>query len=255
MSEAMIASLIKSKEVAAHSIFASDINRSRRDTLKRKYGINVYAGNDLAVGDSDVVFLAVKPQELKLVLGEIAHAVSKKQIVVSIAAGKTIKVIEGMLGQVRVVRVMPNLACLAGEAMSVYCGGTNATKKDVQTVAHLLRCFGRVLELPEKAFDAVTAISGSGPAFFTYLALCMVEAGVAEGLQREEALLLAQQTMLGTGKLLLEKGMRAEELIQAVSSAKGTTEAGMKILGKPEVAKAVADTIRAASVRSKELSS
>jgi pyrroline-5-carboxylate reductase len=255
MSEAMIASLIKSKEVSPHKIFVSDINRSRRDTLKRKYGVNVYSKNQMAVGDSDVVFLAVKPQELKAVLSDIAEVISAKQIVVSIAAGKTIKVIEGILEGSRVVRVMPNLACLAGEAMSVYCGGNKATQKDVGTVAHLLRCFGRVLELPERAFDAVTAISGSGPAFFTYISLCMVEAGVSEGLKREEALLLAEQTMLGTGKLLLEKGMRAEELIQAVSSAKGTTEAGMKVLGKPEVARAVAQTIRAASERSKELSS
>lgn len=255
MSEAMIASLIKAKEVSPHKIFASDIHRSRRDTLKRKYGINVYSKNQMAVGESDVIFLAVKPQELKTVLHDIAGVISGKQIVVSIAAGKTIRVIEGILEGKRVVRVMPNLACLAGEAMSVYCGGTKATQKDTNTVAHLLRCFGRALELPERAFDAVTAISGSGPAFFTYLSLCMVEAGVAEGLKREEALLLAEQTMLGTGKLLLEKGMRAEELIEAVSSAKGTTEAGMKILGRPAVAKALAQTIRAASERSKELSS
>ncbi len=255
MSEAMIASLIKSKQVAAHSIFASDISRSRRDVLKRKYGINVYSRNTLAIGDSDVVFLCVKPQELKVVLEDIACSLSRNQVVVSIAAGKKLAFIEGIIDGVRAVRVMPNLACLAGEAMSVYCGGTRATQKDKKTVAQLLRCFGRVLEMPEKAFDAVTAISGSGPAFFAYLSLCMVEAGVAEGLKREDALLLAEQTMLGTGKLLLEKGMGAEELIKAVSSAKGTTEEGMKILGKPAVSKAIAATICAAAQRSKELSS
>jgi pyrroline-5-carboxylate reductase len=255
MCEAMIASLIAAKHVSPHKIFASDIHRGRRDLLKRKFGINVYSKNQLAIGDSDVVFLSVKPQELELVLEEIAPFISKKQIVISIAAGKRIEMVEGILTGVRVVRVMSNIACLASEAMSVFCGGVKTTQKDKKTVSQLLRCFGRVLEMPEKFFDAVTAISGSGPAFFAYLSLCMVDAGVAAGLKRDDALLLAEQTMLGTGKLLLEKGMGAEELIEAVSSRKGTTEAGMIELRKPPVAACIAKTISAAAKRSKELSS
>ena len=254
MSEAMIGAMIGSKTVKAHEIFASDIHRSRRDVLKRKYGINVYSRNQLAIGDSDVILLAIKPQELDGVLAEIADVISNQQIVVSIAAGKTISDMEKILGDKRVVRVMPNIACLAGEAMSVYCGGTRATQSDKKTVAKLLGCFGKVLELPEKRFDAVTAISGSGPAFFTHLALCMVEAGIAEGLKREEALLLAQQTMLGTARLMLDKDYSPDALIKAVSSAKGTTEAGMKVLGKPATAEIISMTVHAAAERSKELS-
>ena len=255
MCEAMIASLLAAKHVSPYKIFASDIHRGRLNLLKRKYCINVYSKNQLAVGDSDVVILSVKPQELQVVLEEISPFVSKKQIIVSIAAGKKIAMIEGVLKGAKVVRVMPNIACLASEAMSVFCGGAKTSQKDRRTVSRLLRCFGRVLEMPEKFFDAVTAISGSGPAFFAYLSRCRVEAGVAQGLKREDALLLAEQTMLGTGKLLLEQGIGSEALIKAVSSQKGTTEAGMKELRKPVVAAAIAKTINAAAKRSKELSS
>lgn len=255
MAEAMIAAMISSRKVVSHEIFACDVDPRRRDLLKKKYGINVYSSNRIAVADSDIVFLAVKPQVLLDVLGEIAGDVTKKHIVVSIAAGKKIASIEGVLEGAKVVRVMPNIACLAGEGMSVYCGGSRVSRRDKDIVAELLGCFGRVLELKEDMFDAVTAISGSGPAFFAHLALCMVDAGAAEGLEREDAMLLVQQTMLGTSRLLLEKGMAPEELIKAVTSAKGTTEAGLKVLQKPSVASAISRTVKAAAGRSRQLSS
>lgn len=254
MAEAMIAAMTGSRIVESHQIFASDVDKGRRDLLKRKYGINVYSNNHFAIGEGDIVFLAVKPQCLPAVLEEIAGDISKKQVVVSIAAGRKIGWIENMLQGARVIRVMPNLAVTVGEGMSVYCSGSRIAKADKKAVAQLLGCFGKVLELPEKQFDAVTAVSGSGPAFFAHLAVCMVDAGVAAGLRPEDSMLLVKQTMLGTSRLMLDGGMDPEDLMAAVCSARGTAEAGLKVLQKPAVASIIASTVNAAAKRSKELS-
>lgn len=254
MAEAMIAAMTGCRIVESHQIFASDVDQGRRDLLKRKYGINVYSNNHVAIGESDIVFLAVKPQGLPDVLEEIAGDISRKQVVVSIAAGRKIGWIEKALEGARVIRVMPNLAVTVGEGMSVFCSGARVSKADKKAVAQLLGCFGKVLELPEKQFDAVTAISGSGPAFLAHIVACMVDAGVAAGLESEDAMLLVKQTMLGTSRLLLDGGMDPDTLMAAVCSAKGTAEAGLKVLQKPAIASILASTINAAAKRSKELS-
>lgn len=254
MAEAMIAAFLREGSVKAHELFVCDIEADRRRAMKRRYGINVYSRSDHVVESAEVLFLAVKPQHLDDVLIEIADGIGKKQLVISIAAGKKIAGIESKLVGARVVRVMPNLPCVVGEGMSVFAGGTKASVADRRTALNLLSCFGRVLELPEDQFDAVTAVSGSGPAFFAYLLDCIVEAGVAEGLERKDALLMAEQTMLGTSRLLIEKKTDPRKLIQDVASAKGTTAAGLQILNESAVSRILAQTIRAASRRSKELS-
>jgi pyrroline-5-carboxylate reductase len=161
---------------------------------------------------------------------------------------------EALLPCGRVVRVMPNIACLAGAGMNVLARGTRATEADAAQVREMLECCGRALELPEEQFDAVTALSGSGPAFFAYLLNCLVEGAVKEGLPREAALMLAAQTMSGTARLLQEKGLAPMELAAAVTSAKGTTAAGREILENDEVAAVLWRTLQAAARRSRELS-
>lgn len=254
MAEAMIAALIRTGTLEAHAIFASDVSQERRSLLKSSHGINVYSKNRVIPGFADVVILAVKPQHLGAVLDELVFDLKESHLVISIAAGKTIKYLESVIEKSRVIRVMPNIACQVFEGMSAYCGGTCAAEPDLRTAAKLLGCFGKVMELPEEQFDAVTALSGSGPAFFTYLLDGMVSAAVDEGLSREDALLLAEQTMLGTSKVLIEQGADPGDLIKAVASPGGTTEAGLAVLERSSIAGILDRMIHAATRRSKELS-
>jgi pyrroline-5-carboxylate reductase len=253
MAEAIMAGLIHAKHVEAHEIFASDLNTDRRAALKHDHNINTYSKNVLIPEMAEILFLAVKPQQMDEVLAEISGVVTEKHLVISIAAGRKLAGLEHALPGVRMVRVMPNLCCLVGQAMSAYCAGAKATAEDRKTVAGLLNCVGRAVELPEEQFDAVTALSGSGPAFFAFLMQAMAEAAVREGLTPEHARLLAAQTMLGTAKLLLEKDTPADELIASVRSAKGTTDAGLKILESSSIQSLLADVIQAAARRSREL--
>jgi len=149
---------------------------------------------------------------------------------------------------------MPNLAVMVGEGMSVFCIGSQAKPSDRKLAARLLGCCGRVVELDERHFDAVTALSGSGPAFFTYLMSALADAAEAEGLPAGAARLLAEQTMLGAARYLLETGIDPTEFVQAVASPKGTTAAGLKVLDASAVRRILGRTIQAAARRSHELS-
>jgi pyrroline-5-carboxylate reductase len=254
MAEAIVASLLNSRTVEAHGIFASDISAERRRSLKRQYGINVYSSNKVIPGMAEIVFLAIKPQQIDEVFADAGPNITDHHLVISIVAGRKIAAIQSAFPQARIIRVMPNLACLVSEGMSVFCAGSTASVDDRKTATKLLSCFGKVLELPEEKLDAVTAVSGSGPAFFAYFMDKIVDAGVKEGLARQDALLLAEQTMMGTAKLLMEKKLDPQNLIQSVASAKGTTAAGLAILEKSAVAGILQKTIAAAAQRSRELS-
>ena len=254
MAGAMIASLIRAKVAQPSEIFASDVDAERRNALKRQCGVNVYAGNTVVLGMANVVILAVKPQTLDEVLQEIAPAVTREHLVISIAAGRKIADIEAVLPHARVVRVMPNVACLVSEGMSAFALGARAQESDRHLVRKLLTSFGRAAELAEEQFDAVTALSGSGPAFYAYVLELMARAGIAEGLPESEARLLAAQTMLGTARLLLDKQMSAKDLIAMVASPKGTTAAGLSVLEASAIGTVLEETIRAAARRSRELS-
>lgn len=255
MAEAIISALISTKTLPAHSIFVSDISAERRRRLKRNYGINAYSRNKVVAAEAQIVFLAVKPQNLDEVLSEIAQELGGSHLVISIAAGKTLAFLEGHLPESRVIRVMPNLPCVIKCGMSVFCQGHLATATDVRTVEQLLACFGQVLQQPESALDAVTALSGSGPAFFAYLLQSMVEGGIALGLESQAAFTLALQTMRGTAQLMQEQKLEPAELIDSVTSPGGTTAAGRKVLEKSGISDILQQTLAAAAERSKELSS
>ncbi len=254
MAGAIISDMVRSRIVNPHDIFVCDVSEERRRVLKRRHGVNVYADNSMLLGATDIVFLAVKPQNQDEVLNEVSSFVTREHLIISIAAGRKIEHIESLLPDIRVVRVMPNLAAMISEGMSVFCMGNHATVDDRKKVITLLSCFGQVLELPESKFDAVTALSGSGPAFFAHFLALMIDAGEQLGLERKAASLLAEQTMLGTAMLFAKGEFNAEDLIQAVSSAKGTTVAGMEVLKKSGLEQAICDTLSAAAKRSAELS-
>jgi len=253
MAEAILGGLIAKGAVRPAEILASDVSAERRAWLARQYGIGVTGANRDAAAHGLVLFLAVKPQQLDEVLRELAADVTAGHLVVSIAAGKTTGWIEERLTRGRVVRVMPNIACLVGEGMNAFARGARATASDAVVVRELLECCGRAVELPEASFDAVTALSGSGPAFFAYVLDRFVDGAVREGLPRKDALLLAEQTLLGTARLLIEKGMEPSDLAASVTSAKGTTAEGRLILETDAVAEALRRTIEAAARRSREL--
>jgi len=254
MAEAIMAALLKNKVVHPAELFASDVSEARRNSLKKEYGINVYGNNALAAGLASVVFLAVKPQQLEEVLAEIAPAITRDHLVISIAAGKKLARMESLLPDCRIIRVMPNIACLVSQAMSVFAAGSKALHSDKATLKELLSNVGAVMELPEDLFDIVTAVSGSGPAFFAYILEQMVNAAVGSGLSRQDATLLAAQTMIGTGRLLIDGRITPGDLIASVSSAKGTTAEGMSVLGASDVGTVLQSTVAAAERRSRELS-
>ena len=253
MADAIIASLVRSKLAAASDIYASDVSAERRSELRRKHGVNVYASNTRMTETAEIVFLAVKPQDLDAVVKEIAPGLTREHMLISIAAGRTLAQIEAGAPRARVVRVMPNVACMVGEGMSAFALGAHALEGDRYLVRKLLSCFGKVLELKEDLFDAVTALSGSGPAFFAYVLARLADGGQKEGLTRADALVLATQTMLGTARLLLQEQISPEDLIARVASPNGTTVEGLKVLESSTVAQVMEETIRAAARRSREL--
>ena len=254
MAEALLAAFLRQGAVAAGCVTACDVVYARRQLMRRRYRVSVTDDAAVLVRRCDLIVLAVKPQDLDGLLLRLAPLLGRKHLLLSIAAGKTLAHLHRLAGlQVRLVRVMPNLAVMSGEGMSVFCPGRRATAADRRLAARLLGCCGRVLQLPERHFDAVTALSGSGPAFFAWL-LARLEAGaVSAGLPAEAARLLAEQTMLGTARHLMATAQAPEALIQAVSSPKGTTAAGLAVLDASDVGAVLARTIAAAAARSREL--
>ena len=201
-----------------------------------------------------VIFLAVRPQDLAALAADVKPFLTAKTLVVSIAAGKSLATLRKLLGRdVRLVRVMPNLALRAREGMCAICPAKNATPADVKRVAKILNGAGRTVVLPEKCFDAVTALSGSGPAFFAFREQAMAAGGVKLGLPADAARLLAEQTMLGTAAYLRQSGADLETFISGVATPGGTTAAGMDVLRASDFASVVAATLKAASDRSAEL--
>ena len=240
------------KHNISKSIIASDKNNKNLIKIKKQFKIKTTKDNKEAVKSSDIVFICVKPQDIDEVLDEIKNYV-KNQLVVSIAAGIKLKYLESKLKNKRIIRVMPNVNCLIREMAAGFSAGKNATKEDVNAVSEILNSVGISFFLKEDLLDAVTGISGSGPAFFAYFIKAFEEAGVKNGLSRETAYKLSSQTALGTGRLLMEKDISPDELMAMVASKKGTTAAGLKVLEKHKVKNILIKTIDAAVRRSKEL--
>jgi len=254
MAEAIMAGLLRQQFALPGQILASDVSEERLAALRKEYKIGVTRQNTDVAAQAHCCVLAVKPQQLDAVLREIAPRVTPDHLIISIAAGKRLAGLEALLPQGRVLRVMPNIACLAGEGMNVFTRGSRATEEDAATVQELLGCCGLAMELPEAQFDAVTALSGSGPAFFAWVLDRLVDGAVQEGLTRDQALVLAGQTMQGTARLLLATGMDPADLAASVTSAKGTTAEGRAVLENEATADILKRAIQAAARRSRELS-
>ena len=252
MAEAIMAGVLKSGGMKPGDVVACEQFAERRDFLRAKYGVTVAAEAE-ALRGSEVIVAAVKPQDLQKALGCVASWWAPPQLLVSIAAGWTLARLEAALPAARVVRVMPNLPILAGEGMSAYTRGTRALPEDAERVRWIFSRSGVAEELPEALFDGVTALSGSGPAFFAYALRAFTSAAKARGMPADVAGRLALQTLVGTAAYLRETGQPPEDFMRAVASPKGTTEAGLNALDAANASAALAVAIDAAWTRSAEL--
>ncbi len=238
------------KAKLAKAMIASDIRTERLDFIKKELKIDVTKDNKEVIKKADIIFLAVKPQVIDNILDEIKDT---NKLVISIAAGVRLKKLEGKLKKAKVVRVMPNTPCLVGEMAAGFSIGKKAKDKEIKIVEEILSSAGKAFYLKEELLDAVTGLSGSGPAFIARLIEGLIEGGVKSGLNKDIATELALQTCLGTAKLLIESGLTTEELVKMVSSPGGTTVAGREILENSDVKDVLVKTVKRATERSKEL--
>jgi pyrroline-5-carboxylate reductase len=222
--------------------------------LRERYGVEATLSNTEAVDGAAIVVIAVKPQDFTALLGEIGAVVSPEQTVLSVAAAiPTAQIEEHLAEGVPVVRAMPNAPSTVHEGMAGLAAGAHAGDEHLQLAEDVLTHLGRVVRLPESAMDAVTAVSGSGPAYFALLAEAMIEAGILLGLSREVSTQLVVQTMLGTAKLLRDEKMHPVDLREAVTSPGGTTIRAIRVLEQEGVRAAFLNAIQAAMERSQEL--
>jgi pyrroline-5-carboxylate reductase len=254
MAEALIKGLLSKEFLKPGRITASDLSEDRRNHLKESFGINITSENNEAVTGSEIIILAVKPQVMPTVLEDIGPVVSSNHIVVSIAAGITIHSLEKRLPEgTRVVRVMPNTPALVQAGAAALCKGTAASEDDLDIVRQILEAVGRAVVVPEALMDAVTGLSGSGPAYvFTFIE-GLIDAGVREGLSRTVAQELVVQTVLGAALMCQNTGKHPAELTTMVTSPGGTTVAGLHVLERAALRGILLDAVRAATERSREL--
>jgi pyrroline-5-carboxylate reductase len=233
------------------SIYVYDVSRDRLALFEKELpDVQPTKGPRELAEVSEVVFLSVKPQDIQSVLEALQNT---DRLVISIVAGVPISRIESLLKKARVVRVMPNTPCLVGAMAAGYAFGSKVRRPDSEVVQQLLSSAGYAAEMEEQLLDAVTGLSGSGPAFVARLIEAFIEAGKGLGLEPEVARNLSLQTFFGTAKLLADTGMEPGKLVDMVSSPGGTTLAGRRILDTSDYAQVIGNTIRAATERSKEL--
>lgn len=253
MAEALVKGLLAGG-LAPERMSVGEPNAARREYLANAYGVSVVAENTAVVGVSEVVVLAVKPQLAKVVLSEIVGSNLPPQLLVSVMAGVGTSVIERVFAApVRVVRVMPNTPALVLQAASAIAAGASALPEDVALVQELFDVVGKSWLVEERLMDAVTGLSGSGPAYVLTFVEALADAGVRNGLPRDVAMGLAIQTVAGTAQLLAESGDHPAVLRDRVTSPGGTTIAGLHRLEQGGFRAAVMDAVEAATARSREL--
>jgi len=255
MTEALVRGLLAAGLCRPDQVTVTDITPERRDYFTREFGVRALGDNRAAVRGARMVVLAVKPQVLPAVAGELAGALPPDALVISIAAGFRTARLEALLPErTRVVRVMPNTPALVGAGAAAWCRGRCATAADGAAAAALLRAVGLCLEVDEAKMDAVTALSGSGPAYVFRFLEALLEAARELGLEDDVARQLAYQTVAGAAELVRRTGEPPDELRRRVTSKGGTTEAALRTLDAADWAGALRAAVRAAARRSEELS-
>jgi pyrroline-5-carboxylate reductase len=254
MAEAFVRGLLRAELVVPGSVWVSDVRAGRTAQLAEQLGVQSARSNLAAIEAAETIFVSVKPQDVPRLLDEVGADVRRDQLVISIAAGVTLRALERRLPhRPPIIRVMPNTPALVQSGMAVLAPGEGVTREQERTALRIFGAVGRALVLPERHLDAVTALSGSGPAFLAIVAEALSDAGVRVGLPRDVAHLLAAQTMLGTGRMLADTGMHPALLKEAVTSPGGTSIAGVHAMERGGIRALLMDAIVAATERSAAL--
>ncbi len=254
MAAALAKGFIKAKLVGAERIIASDPLEAARAHFSKETSSKTSSANPDILKFADVLFLAVKPDQVSDVLSDVRKSFTERHLLISIAAGVPISRIESLLGaEARIVRVMPNTPALVGASASAFAAGKGARPEDAALVQKLLSTIGVAYQVKESLLDAVTGLSGSGPAYVFLLIEALSDGGVAAGLPRDIATRLAAQTFLGSAKMVLESGLHTGALKDMVTSPGGTTIDGLHELEKGRVRAALISAVRAATEKSRKL--
>jgi pyrroline-5-carboxylate reductase len=254
MTEAIIRGIIRNQVVLPDQILASDISVERKEHLSRTFDIRTETDNRSLVDQSSVILLAVKPQVVPAVLKEIGPAMGTEKLLISIAAGVPIRALSaGLPKGPRIIRTMPNTAVTVMEGAMAIASDSPARPEDLETVETLFRPIGRTVRIEEKLIDAVTGLSGSGPAYVFMMLEALADGGVKMGLPRDVAETLAAQTLMGSAKMFLETRLNPGALKCMVTSPGGTTIAGIHELEKGGVRASLMNAVEAATKRSVEL--
>jgi pyrroline-5-carboxylate reductase len=254
MAEALVKGLVAAGLAEPGEIVCADPRAERREELEKRYRVATTGDNPAAVAGADLVILSVKPQIMDVILDEIAGSIDPRKLVISIAAGVTTAAIARKLGAgVRIVRTMPNTPALVGAGATALARGAHATEEDLALAFTLFEAVGTAVVVEEHLLDAVTGLSGSGPAFVFLAIEALADGGVKVGLPRAVALSLAAQTVVGAGALVLETGEHPGRLKDQVTSPGGTTIAGVHALEAAGFRAALISAVEAATRRSKEL--
>jgi pyrroline-5-carboxylate reductase len=254
MGEALIAGLLKAKFASPDQIMAFDADKERLRSIQKKHGIQTDSNNVDLVFQCQTIILCVKPQTMKDVIEEITDALDSSKLLVSIAAGVPLYAIESYARKpLRLIRVMPNIAVLVQEGASAIATGSLATEEDMKLARSIFDCVGRSITANESLLDAVTGLSGSGPAYILLIIEALIDAGVLLGMTRPQASTLAIQTVMGSVKLLSDTGEHPALLREKVTSPGGTTAAGLYKLEAGGLRKTLIDAVVAATQKAKEL--
>jgi len=254
MAWAIASGVVRAGLYTGPELIASDISSDRRGLFAGELNAVVTDENAQVMQQAEVIILAIKPQQAKAVLEPLARLVNSKQVIVSIMAGVSTGTIEAILGrEAVVVRVMPNLAISVQAGMTAIAKGSRASDKHVDTVQKIFKACGQTVLVEEEQMHAVTAVSGSGPAYFFYFVEKLIQAAQKAGLSTQQAELLAKQTFLGAAKTLLESSQSPAELRRQVTSKGGTTAAALEIMENARMGEIIRQAVSAATKRSEEL--
>ena len=253
MAEALISGTIANNVLPASSIYVSELRDQRVEELKDRYGVNAFNGADSFIGEVDMIILAVKPQVADKALEQIAGKMDRYAVVASIVAGLKLEKLESYLKKQPVIRVMPTTPLSVGAGRYAFAMGSKTEPAGTDTLLKILSACGKVVEVNEGMLDAVTGLSGSGPAYGFLMIDALADGGVAAGLPRQTAILLAAQTLLGAAKMVLDTGKHPDQLRDQVTSPAGTTIAGVRVMEQQGVRGALIDAVIAATERSQSL--
>jgi pyrroline-5-carboxylate reductase len=254
MGEALVSGLIRSKLADGTSLRASEAVPQRREYITKKYGIPCLPDNKEVVEKSDIVVLAVQPKDMKAVLDSIRDSLTLQHLLVSIAAGVSLEYISKILEKrVPIIRAMPNNPCMVGEGMIALAPTSNVSEKSLQTAKRIFSSIGRTMVIDERYFDAITGLSGSGPAYVYLVIEALADGGVKAGIPKDVAVELAAQTVLGSARMVLETHEHPAKLRDMVVTPGGTTISGIMELEEGKVRAAFMSAVEKAAQRAREL--